>query len=64
MNNEEKARMYHSILLSHDKLDAQIADIKSEASGMELNKEQKNKISLLESQKVELVEKAKKLFNV
>jgi hypothetical protein len=62
MNNEEKARMYHSILLAHDKLDAKIADIKSEAAGMELNKEQKNKLSLLEAQKADLVEKAKKLF--
>jgi hypothetical protein len=64
MNNEQKAQMYHSLLLAHDKVDGQIADIKSEAAGMELNKEQKDKLSLLEMQKSDLVEKAKKLFNV
>lgn len=64
MNNDQKAQMYHTLLLTHDKLDGQIADIKSEAAGMELNKEQKSKLSLLESQKADVVEKAKKLFNV
>jgi hypothetical protein len=64
MNNDQKAQMYHTLLLTHDKLDGQIADIKSEAAGMELNKEQKNKLSLLEAQKSDVVEKAKKLFNV
>jgi hypothetical protein len=64
MNNDQKAQMYHSLLLAHDKIDGQIADIKSEAAGMELNKEQKQKLSSLEEQKNNLVEKAKKLFNV
>ena len=64
MNNDQKAQMYHSLLLTHDKIDGQIADIKSEASGMELNSEQKNKLAILETQKADLVEKAKKLFNV
>lgn len=64
MNNDQKAQMYHSLLLAHDKIDGQIADIKSEASGMELNKEQKQRLSSLEEQKANLVEKAKKLFNV
>lgn len=64
MNNDQKAQMYHSLLLAHDKIDGQIADIKSEAAGMELNKEQKQKLSSLEEQKANLVEKAKKLFNV
>lgn len=64
MNNNQKAEMYHTLLLTHDKLDGQIADIKSEAAGMELNKEQKEKLSLLEIQKADLVERAKKLFNV
>jgi len=63
MNNDQKAQMYHSLLLAHDKIDGQIADIKSEASGMELNSEQKNKLTILETQKADLVEKAKKLFN-
>jgi hypothetical protein len=64
MHNDQKAQMYHTLLLTHDKLDGQIADIKSEAAGMELNKEQKSKLSVLESQKADVVEKAKKLFNV
>lgn len=64
MNNDQKAQMYHSLLLAHDKIDGQIADIKSEAAGMELNKEQKHRLSSLEEQKANLVEKAKKLFNV
>jgi|APGre2960657444_1045066.scaffolds.fasta_scaffold143463_2 hypothetical protein len=64
MNNDQKAQMYNSLLLTHDKLEGQIADIKSDAAGMELNSEQKNKLSLLETQKADLVEKAKKLFNV
>jgi len=41
MNNEEKARMYHTLLLRHDKLDGLISDIKSEAAGVELNLDQK-----------------------
>jgi len=64
MNNDQKAQMYHSLLLAHDKIDGQIADIKSEAAGMELNKEQKQRLSSLEEQKSDLVEKAKRLFNV
>ena len=41
MNNEQKAELYHSYLLRHDKLESQIADIKSEAAGRDLNEEQK-----------------------
>jgi hypothetical protein len=63
MNNDQKAQMYHSLLLQHDKLDGQIADIKSEAAGMELNEQQKSKLILLESQKSELVRKAISLMN-
>ena len=63
MNNEQKAQLYHSLLLQHDKLDGQIADIKSEASGMELNETQIAKLSLLEQQKNELVRKAISLMN-
>jgi len=62
MNNEEKARMYHTLLLRHDKLDGQIADIKSEAAGVELNEEQKNQLKLLESQKQVLVTQALSLM--
>jgi hypothetical protein len=63
MNNEQKAQLYHSLLLSHDKLDGQVADIKSESAGMELNEVQKGKLRLLEQQKDELVRKAMSLMN-
>ena len=63
MNNEQKAQLYHCLLLSHDKLDGQIADIKSESAGMELNEVQKGKLRLLEQQKDELVRKAMSLMN-
>ena len=62
MNNEEKAGLYHSYLLRHDKLDGQIADIKSEAAGRDLNDEQKAKVNLLETQKAEIVRQTQKLF--
>ena len=63
MNNEQKAQLYHSLLLRNDKLDGQIADIKSESAGMELNDIQKGKIQLLEQQKDELVRQAMSLMN-
>jgi len=62
MNNEEKATMYHTLLLRHDKLDGLISDIKSEAAGVELNEEQKNRLKLLESQKQVLVTQALSLM--
>ena len=62
MNNDKKAELYHSYLLRHDRLESQIADIKSEAAGRDLNKEQKNKINLIESQKAEIVTETQKLF--
>jgi|TARA_R110000751_G_scaffold7780_3_gene31330 hypothetical protein len=62
MNNDQKAELYHSYLLRHDRLESQIADIKSEAAGRDLNKEQKNKINLIESQKAEIVTETQKLF--
>jgi hypothetical protein len=63
MNNEQKAEYYHSLLLKHDKLDGQVADIKSEAAGMDLNKEQLSRIDVLEGKKAYLVEEAQKLFH-
>ncbi len=62
MNNDEKAELYHSYLLRHDKLDSQIADIKSEAAGRDLNKDQQDKVNLIESQKAEIVRETQKLF--
>tara|TARA_R110000787_G_scaffold122300_1_gene233200 strand:- start:888 stop:1085 length:198 start_codon:yes stop_codon:yes gene_type:complete len=62
MNNDQKAELYHSYLLRHDRLDSQIADIKSEAAGRDLNKDQQDKINLIESQKAEIVTETQKLF--
>lgn len=62
MNNDQKAELYHSYLLRHDRLDSQIADIKSEAAGRDLNIEQQGKINLLESQKAQIVAETQKLF--
>ena len=63
MNNEQKAEFYHSLLLKHDKLDGQVADIKAEAAGMDLNKEQLVRIDELERKKSILVQEAQKLFH-
>lgn len=63
MNNEQKAQLYHSLLLRHDKLDGQISDIKSDAAGSDLNDVQKDKVQLLEQQKEELVRQAISLMN-
>jgi len=63
MNNEEKAQIYHSLLLQHDKLDGQVADIKAEAAGMTLNDEQKKRLNELEIKKSQIVEKAQSLFH-
>ena len=62
MDNQEKANIYHSYLLQHDKLDGKIADIKSEAAGRDLNETQLAKVNLLESQKAEIVRQTQKLF--
>lgn len=62
MNNDQKAELYHSYLLRHDRLDSQIADIKSEAAGRDLNKDQQDKINLIESQKAQIVVETQKLF--
>jgi len=51
-------------LLRHDKLDGKIADIKSEAAGMELNESQKLQLAKLEQEKSELVRQAQNLLNL
>tara|TARA_B100000900_G_C20210200_1_gene565496 strand:+ start:111 stop:323 length:213 start_codon:yes stop_codon:yes gene_type:complete len=63
MNNDQKAEYYHSLLLKHDKLDGQVADIKAEAAGMTLNEEQLKRIDDLERKKSILVDEAQKLFH-
>lgn len=62
MDNNRKAEVYHSLLLRHDKLDGQVADIKSEAAGMTLNADQQRRINELEAQKAQVVAEAQKLF--
>ena len=62
MNNEQKAEYYHNLLLKHDKLDGQVADIKSEAAGMTLNDDQNKRIAVLENKKAQLVAEAQNLF--
>ena len=64
MTNQEKADLYHSLLLRHDKLDGKIADIKSESAGMELNETQKNVMMKLEQEKQSLVIQAQNLVNL
>jgi hypothetical protein len=64
MTNQEKADLYHSLLLRHDKLDGKIADIKSEAAGMELNESQKSQLAKLEQEKHSLVVQAQNLINL
>ena len=62
MTNEEKASLYHSLLLRHDKLDGKVADVKAEAGGMTLNEEQNKKIEKLEIEKSQVVFEAQSLF--
>jgi len=62
MTNEQKASIYHSLLLRHDKLDGKVADVKAEAAGMTLNDDQKKRLSFLESEKAAVVAEAQKLF--
>ncbi len=62
MDNNKKADIYHSLLLKHDKLDGQVADIKAEAAGMTLNEDQKRRLEELENQKSLVVAEAQQLF--
>ena len=62
MTNEEKAQLYHSLLLEHDKLDGKVADIKSEAGGMTLNEEQNQRLDKIEQKKSLIVAEAQRLF--
>ena len=62
MTNEEKASLYHTLLVKHDKIDGKIADIKSEAGGMTLNKDQNSRIEILEQKKSQVVAEAQSLF--
>lgn len=63
MTNQQKAEYYHELLLKHDKLDGKVADIKSEAAGMTLNKDQERRINELEAEKTKIVAEAQRLFH-
>lgn len=62
MDNNQKAERYNQLLLRHDRLTERIADIKSEAAGMDLNKEQKAKVEDYERQIRELLSETYTLF--
>jgi hypothetical protein len=62
MDNNQKAERYNQLLVRHDRLTERIADIKSEAAGMDLNKEQKAKVEDYERQIRELLSETYTLF--
>ena len=62
MDNNQKAERYNQLLIKHDRLTERIADIKSEAAGMEFNKEQKAKVEDYERQIRELLSETYTLF--
>ena len=62
MDNNQKAERYNQLLLRHDRLTERIADIKSEAAGMDLDKEQKAKVEDYERQIRELLSETYTLF--
>ena len=62
MNNDQKAEKYNQYLRMHDRLTERIADIKSEAAGMELNAEQKRKVAEYETQIAQVIEETRALF--
>lgn len=63
MNNDQKAERYNQLLRMHDRLEERIADIKSEAAGMDLNTEQKDKVAGYEKQKQQVIAETRALFN-
>ena len=62
MDNDQKAEKYNQYLRMHDRLTERIADIKSDAAGMDLNTEQKNKVAEYESQIQEVINETRALF--
>ena len=62
MDNNQKAERYNQLLLRHDRLTERIADIKSEAAGMELNTEQKEKVAEYERQIQQVIAETHTLF--
>lgn len=62
MNNDQKAEKYNQYLRLHDRLTERIADIKSDAAGMELNAEQKKQVAEYEQQIAQVIEETRALF--
>ena len=62
MDNSQKAERYNQLLVRHDRLTERIADIKSEAAGMELNTDQKEKVAEYERQIQEVIAETHTLF--
>jgi hypothetical protein len=62
MDNNQKAERYNQLLVRHDRLTERIADIKSEAAGMELNTEQKEKVAEYERQIQQVIAETHTLF--
>jgi hypothetical protein len=63
MNNDQKAERYNQLLRMHDRLEERIADIKSDAAGMDLNEQQAAKVREFEQQKLQVIEETRQLFN-
>ena len=63
LSNDQKAEKYNQYLRMHDRLTERIADIKSEAAGMELNEEQKAKVAEYEKQIQQVIAETRALFN-
>jgi|TARA_R110000803_G_scaffold55189_4_gene112065 hypothetical protein len=62
MDNDQKAEKYNQYLRMHDRLTERIADIKSDAAGMDLNVEQKTKVAEYEQQIQQVIEETRSLF--
>jgi hypothetical protein len=61
MNEEQKAKVYGSLLNEHTRYFNEINRIKGD--NLELNREQRLKIQELENKQKEIMEKTKKLFS-
>lgn len=60
MTQEEKSKVYSSLLFQHDKLSNQISNIKSES--LEMDESQMRRIRELQSKQGQLVEQMKRLL--
>jgi hypothetical protein len=63
LTNDQKAERYNQLLRQHDRLEEKIADIKSEAAGMDLNTEQSSKVAEYKRQIQQVIAETHALFN-